>query len=238
MKLSIGPLGALTGVLTVIIGLTGCSSSDSMERPTGMASATSMSQDPEKSGAWVYPTPNANLRRYTRFIVEPVEVYQGPEVSLGSMTNSQITKIAQYLKSEARRELGSSYGVPSQPGPNTARIAMKLVGFEQTVSGAATVSRIVPMGAVANAVQGAPAAADRSPARSSWTPRSTTPRRPSCSLPRFADTTRRFSISRRRYRPWTPHAPPHVRWLRTCGPASIASRAGRPAEYGALSSVL
>jgi hypothetical protein len=32
MKLSIGPLGALT----IIIGLTGCSSSDSMERPTGM----------------------------------------------------------------------------------------------------------------------------------------------------------------------------------------------------------
>jgi hypothetical protein len=71
------------------------------------------------------------------------------------MTNSQITEIAQYLKSEARRELGSSYGVPSQPGPNTARIAMKLVGFEQTVSGAAIVSRIVPIGAVANAVQGA-----------------------------------------------------------------------------------
>ena len=126
-----------------------------MKRPTGMASATSMSQDPEKSGAWVYRTPNANLRRYTRFIVEPVEVYQGPEVSFGSMTNSQITEIAQYLTSEARRELGSGYGVTSQPGPNTARIKMKLVSVEQTVPGAATASRVVPIGAVANAVQGA-----------------------------------------------------------------------------------
>jgi hypothetical protein len=152
MKLSIGPLGALT----VIIGLTGCSSSDSMEqRPTSMASAVSMSQDPERPGAWIYRTPSANLRRYTRFIVEPVEVYRGSEASFGSMTNSQITEIAQYLTSEARRELGSGYTVTSQPGPNTARIAMKLVGIERTVPGAATVSRVVPFGAVANAVKGA-----------------------------------------------------------------------------------
>jgi hypothetical protein len=155
MKLSIGPLGALTGALTIIIGLAGCSSTDSMERPAGMASAASMSQDPERPGAWIYRTPNANLRQYNRFIVEPVEVYRGAEASFGSMTSSQITEIAQYLTSEVRRELGSGYALTSQPGPNTARIAMKLVGVEQTVPGAATVSRVLPIGAVANAVQAA-----------------------------------------------------------------------------------
>ncbi len=49
----------------------------------------------------------------------------------------------------------SGYTVTSQPGPNTARIAMKLVGIERTVPGVATVSRVVPFGAVANAVKGA-----------------------------------------------------------------------------------
>jgi hypothetical protein len=154
MKLSIGPLGAMTGALTIIIGLSGCASSDTSPPSTGMASAASMSQDPERPGAWVYRTPNANLRQFTRFIVEPVEVYRGSEASFGSMTNSQITEIAQYLTSEVRRELGSGYALTTQPGPNTARITMKLAGVEQTVPGAATVSRILPIGAVANAVQG------------------------------------------------------------------------------------
>jgi hypothetical protein len=120
-----------------------------------MASAASMSQDPDRPSAWIYRTPNANLRRYTRFIVEPVEVYRGSEASFGSMTNSQVTEIAQYLTSEVRRELGSGYTVTSQLGPNTARIKIKLVGVEQTVPGAATVSRVLPFGAVANAVQAA-----------------------------------------------------------------------------------
>jgi hypothetical protein len=39
-----------------------------------MASAASMSQNPERPGDWIYRTPNANLRQFTRFIVEPVEV--------------------------------------------------------------------------------------------------------------------------------------------------------------------
>ena len=152
MKLS---LGALTGALTIIIGLSGCASSDTSPPPAGMASAASMGQDPERPGAWVYRTPNANLRQYTRFIVEPVEVYRGAEANFGSMTNSQITEIAQYLTSEMRRELGSGYTVTTQPGPNTARIVTKLVGVEQTVPGAATVSRVLPIGAVANALKGA-----------------------------------------------------------------------------------
>jgi hypothetical protein len=155
MKLSIGPLGALAGALTIIIGLSGCAS-DTAQPPSGMASAASMGQDPERPGAWVYRTPNANLRQYTQFIVEPAEIYRGAEASFGSMTNSQISEIAQYLTSEMRRELSSGgYAVTSQPGPNTARIVTKLVGVEQTVPGAATVSRILPIGAVANAVQGA-----------------------------------------------------------------------------------
>ena len=115
----------------------------------------SMSQDPDRPSAWIYRTPNANLRRYTRFIVEPVEVYRGSEASFESMTNSQVTEIAQYLTGEVRGELGSGYTVTSQPRPNTARIKIKLVGVEQTVPGAATMSRVLPFGAVANAVQGA-----------------------------------------------------------------------------------
>ncbi|UEM19766.1 DUF3313 domain-containing protein [Skermanella mucosa] len=156
MKRSFGPLGTLAGTLTIVVGLAGCSSTDSTQRPTGMASAASMSQDPERPGAWVYRTSNADLRQYTRFIVEPTEIYRGAEASFGSMTSSQITEIAQYLTSAMRRELSNGgYAVTSQPGPNTARIVTKLVGVEQTVPGAATVSRILPIGAVANAVQGA-----------------------------------------------------------------------------------
>jgi hypothetical protein len=76
MKPSIGPLGTLTGALAVIIGLTGCASPDTAQPPSAMAS---MSQGDDRRNPWIYLTPNADLRRYTRFIVEPVEVYRYSE---------------------------------------------------------------------------------------------------------------------------------------------------------------
>jgi len=142
----------LLGTLA-IVGLAGCASSEPLELPTGMAS--SLPQDPNRPGAWIYKAPNVDFRRYTRFIVEPVTVYRGTDATYGELTDAQVTEIAQLLTSETRRALSNGYTVTSKPGPNTVRIVLKLAGVEDTVTGAATVSRIVPIGAIANAVQGA-----------------------------------------------------------------------------------
>lgn len=156
MKPSILCLGIISGVLIATAGLTGCTSSEPLQRPSGMASSTSLSQDPQRPGAWVYRLPDAQLQGYNRFIIEPAQIYNGPEASFDGLDSSQLNQLAQQLTSESRTALTSGgYALASQPGPNTARIVLKLVSVEQTVPGAATASRLLPIGAVANAVQGA-----------------------------------------------------------------------------------
>ena len=150
MKSMIRSFGALA-----IVALAGCTSSEALQPPATMSAATSLQPDPDRPGAWNYRTTDVDLRRYTRFIVEPAQVYRGSEASYDGVSSAELEEIARALTAETRRELSNGYAVTSKPGPGTARITLKLAGVEGTVSGLATASRILPVGAVANAVKGA-----------------------------------------------------------------------------------
>ncbi|CAO3434893.1 DUF3313 domain-containing protein [Azospirillum doebereinerae] len=150
MKSMIRFLGALA-----TIGLAGCTSSEALQPPATMPAAASLTPDQERPGAWNYRATNVDFQRYTRFIVEPAQVYRGAEASYEGVDGGELAEIARALTTETRRALSNGYTVTSKPGPGTARITLKLAGVQGTVSGLATASRILPVGAVANAVKGA-----------------------------------------------------------------------------------
>lgn len=120
-----------------------------------MAAATSLREDPNRPGAWVYKAQNVDFKRYTRFIVEPATIYRGPEASFADLSNAQLEELADLLTAETRRALSEGYTVTRTPSSGTARIVQKIVSIQETVPGAATASRVLPIGAVLNAVQGA-----------------------------------------------------------------------------------
>ena len=154
MKLSTHCFGALIGVLT-IAGLAGCTSPEMTQRPADMASVSAVRQDPDRPGAWLYKAQNVDFRPYTRFIVEPATIYRGPEASFAGLSDAQLSELAAMLTAESRRALGDSYTVTTRPAPGTLRIVQKIVSVEEGSSGTSG-SRILPIGAVSNAVQGAP----------------------------------------------------------------------------------
>lgn len=147
-------LPALIGVLS-LVALAGCTSPQSAEKPTSLPESARLREDPSQPGAWVYRVPNVDFRKYTRYIVDPVQVYRGPDADFGGLSDAQVNELAQLMTSESRRALSSGDMLASRPGSNTARIVMKVVRVDPTTPGAATVSRILPVGAVANVVQGA-----------------------------------------------------------------------------------
>lgn len=99
----------------------------------------------------VYRVPNVNLAQYTRFIIEPVAIYQGADADFGGASEQQIQQMASLMRSELVRELGPR--VTTTPGPNVARVKVTLAGLEGNTPVAATVSRVAPAGLVANVVQ-------------------------------------------------------------------------------------
>ncbi len=154
MKPSTHCFGALIGVLTVA-GLAGCTTAEMTQRPADMASVSAMRQDPDRPGAWLYKVQNVDFKQYSRFIIEPASIYRGPEASFAGLSDSQLNELAAMLTAESRRALGDSYAVTTRPTPGTARIVQKIVSVEEGSSGTSG-SRILPIGAVSNAVQGAP----------------------------------------------------------------------------------
>lgn len=153
MKSSIRFIGALAAAVSAAT-LAGCSTTEMTQRPADMAAATSMREDPNRPGAWLYRTQNVDFKQYTRFIVEPATVYRGPEANFPNLSDAQLNELANMLTAESRRALGEGYVVTTRPTPGTARIVQKIVSVDE--ASPASSSRVLPIGAVSSAVQAAP----------------------------------------------------------------------------------
>lgn len=101
----------------------------------------------------VYRAPDINYRQYTRFIVDPVQIYRGADANFGGASEQQIQEMADFMRSEMIRALGPR--VTNTPGPNVARVKLTLAGLEGNTPVVSTVSHLVPVGLVANAAQAA-----------------------------------------------------------------------------------
>ena len=103
--------------------------------------------------AMVYRAPNMNARQYTRFIIEPVTVYRGSDATYEGTNEQELQELARFMRSEFVRVLGTRYPVVTAPGPNVARVKLMLAGVEGNTPVLAPVSRVLPVGLVANAAK-------------------------------------------------------------------------------------
>lgn len=152
MKIRI--MGVPAAVLASAAFLGACST----EEPTVRTTATRdvpMTESSNVAGrtGMIYRAPNVNMAQYTKFIVDPVQIYRGADADYGGATEQQIQQMAAFMRSEVVRTLGTR--VTNTPGPGVARIKLTLAGLEGNVPVAATASRILPVGLVANVVQSA-----------------------------------------------------------------------------------
>lgn len=98
--------------------------------------------------ALVWRAPNLDVRRYTRVIIEPVEVYRGADADFGGADVQQQQQLADYMRGEFSRTLGQR--VAFAPGPGVARLKLTLAGLENNTPVVAPVSRVAPAGLVIN----------------------------------------------------------------------------------------
>lgn len=133
----------------LLIAVAACSSGP--EVPTSMQSASQpMQEAPNVPGTLVWKKPGLNPARYTAFILDPVDIYRGPDAKFGSATEADKQALANYMGREYTRALSERYPLNRSPTGNTARLQLTLVGASDTVPVAATASRIAPVGIVAN----------------------------------------------------------------------------------------
>lgn len=138
----------------LLLGLAACASGPEM--PSSMQSASQpMTEAPNVPGTLVWKKPGLNPAQYTSFIIDPVDVYRGSDASFGGASEADKQAMANFMGREYQRALGERYAINSAPTRNTARLKLTLAGMSDNVPVAATASRIVPVGIVANITRSA-----------------------------------------------------------------------------------
>ncbi len=135
--------------------IAGCASNKPPELSGGTVPQEGAMQEQQLAGrtAMVWRAANLNPRAYTRFIVSPVQIYQGADAKWGDSTEADRQQMAQYLQSQFTRVLQERHQLAQAPGPGVARINLILAGLDNNIPVVATVSRLAPAGLVINAAK-------------------------------------------------------------------------------------
>jgi Protein of unknown function (DUF3313) len=135
-----------------------CTSTEAPQLQAMGSSAPMETREVAGRTALVWRASNVDPKRYTRFIIDPVEVYRGPDAEFGGTGETELRQLAEFTRREFTRALGDVY-LATAPGPDTARVKLTIAGLENNVPGAATVTRALPVGLamnIANSALGQP----------------------------------------------------------------------------------
>jgi Protein of unknown function (DUF3313) len=108
--------------------------------------------DVKMANTHAYETPTFDRNKYHGMIIDPADVYRGPEADFGSTSVADQEMIAAKLTSEFKRVLtAAGFNVVSAPGPGIVRIHMTLMGVNASHPVLSTALRLTPVGLVMTA---------------------------------------------------------------------------------------
>jgi hypothetical protein len=102
----------------------------------------------------IYRAPGIDVRKYKKFMIDPVAVYRGTDTDWGGASEAEIQQLAALVRSEIVRALGDRYPVVDVSGPDVARIQLTLAGLENNASATAA-AQALPGGLVMSAANAA-----------------------------------------------------------------------------------
>jgi len=140
---------AVAAMVIGAIGLAACTENSS--NLAGQPTKAPLAKD-EVLGraAMVYRAPNLDAKKYTKFIIDPVQIYRGTDADWSGASEQDIQEIAAFIRSELVRSLGDRFPVVTAPGPDVARIKLTLAGLENNTAVLAPISRVLPFGLAVN----------------------------------------------------------------------------------------
>ena len=144
-----------TVLLFSAVSLAAACSSNTLPSQAAGSSGAKMEASPVYSNTERYIRPGADLKKYTAFMIDPVEIYSGPDAEFGGVSPADQSAMADFMHKEFARVLGSRYKIVHAPGPHVLRIHLTLAGIQETQPALATVTHLLPAGLVINAAKGA-----------------------------------------------------------------------------------
>jgi len=132
-----------------------CSSESPLPKQSAAAGQAKMEPSPTFANTERFVQPGVDLKKYNAFIIDPVDIYTGPDAQFGDVSPDDQKAIADFTNKEFVRVLGKGYKIVHAPGPHVMRIHLTLAGIEKTTPALATVTHVLPAGIVMNSVKSA-----------------------------------------------------------------------------------
>lgn len=133
-------------VAAVALTLAACAS-NKPETSAGLTEKYAMSPSAASPDTLVYRSPDIDIKKFTSgFYVAPVEVYGGADAEFGDVSAADREKLAQFLRSEFIRELGTKYKIAQAPGPGVVELKLTLAGISETRPLLSAATRLSPAG--------------------------------------------------------------------------------------------
>ncbi|HAR95919.1 MAG TPA: hypothetical protein DCR97_08165 [Deltaproteobacteria bacterium] len=140
-------------LLFVLFMFAGCATKGPVG--SGIPHGEKMQTHPADDRALLYVNQQVPKKTYTRFIVEPVTIYEGEDNGFGDIPAVDRRMMADFTRNEVIRVIGEKYMVVNRPGPDTMRIKLILVGVEKTKTVMRGLTYGNPMGLIMNLGKGA-----------------------------------------------------------------------------------
>lgn len=135
-------------LLSIIVLSAGCASGP---KPVeGLESSSKLQASTKFPQALVYKKDGINVKKYVKFIFDPVEIYSGADAQFNNASESDKKVIADFVKSEFTRVVQGKYSIVDKPAPDVLRIKFTLAGIELTKPALATAMRVTPVGLAMN----------------------------------------------------------------------------------------
>ena len=121
--------------------------------PVSLQSSSKMTQDAPGTESWTYAQPRSVFAKYRSVIVEPTQVYQGPDAQFEGIDPADRSRFAAIVTQELQSELAKTFPAPAQPQADTLRLRVTLLGAQKTKAGIATATRVTPLGFATSALK-------------------------------------------------------------------------------------
>lgn len=94
----------------------------------------------------VYVDPDANLKSYTRVLMDSVKLYASQKNSMDTVSPEDRKKLLNYTDAAIRRKLAKDYIFVQTPGPGVMRLRVALTEAEAANVTMDTISTVLPVG--------------------------------------------------------------------------------------------
>jgi hypothetical protein len=136
-------------VILISLALAGCASSTPVAYQQ-LSSASQLQAVKDDEAPFQYRGTGADLMQYSRILIDPVTIYNGPDAQFGSVSQEDRKTIAEYMQQKFSDILRNRYEVVATSGADTMRLHLTLTGIETSTPVISTVSHLAPMGLVVN----------------------------------------------------------------------------------------